>query len=470
MMLPPGQKWNGITTVSYTIKIMKRIANCLFFIVLCLISFISLHANEVSETMLSAGNDKVTVKYEVFAEDDGLCITFVEVKKLLGRRHETQYRNTDKVKVLFFDRNGGFRNDKFSSEIGGTDALMVSSDEMDYKWSDKGFVLLEKDTDLKVKLISSRAILSIPIYLAYQEKLHTYKVFANCGVLEISLDESQMKNHRPLAPKSTTITDLSDTNGEKSDSQLAKDLVKRIKTLIEKSTGSDLPEGLDSYVDQLRQVELKVQERDIQSEISNVLNSVEEKKYEIEKTKSDNRKKEEEDAANKLVEENARQECNYLLELLAKDNFTDSDISEMKVVANSVRRQRHSITDPDLSDKMKKAADRCDEVVKNREEAKNRRNIWMIIGGFLLAVLVFIGNQAFQHFRNLRTQKGLEEMQDKIARRAENEAKRRAQSVVRSKIHRAQNVARQKGRELIRGDVNKGDNNKKKVDGKQISI
>ena len=71
---------------------------------------------------------------------------------------------------------------------------------------------------------------------------------------------------------------------------------------------------------------------------------------------------------------------------------------------------------------------------------------------------MFFGNQAFQHYRNLQSQKGLEAMQDKIARRAENEAKRRAQSVVRSKVSRVQSQARRKANDAVRDGINKGVN------------
>lgn len=86
----------------------------------------------------------------------------------------------------------------------------------------------------------------------------------------------------------------------------------------------------------------------------------------------------------------------------------------------------------------------------------------MIIGGVILAALCFIGNQVFQHFRNIRNQRSMMEMQQDIARRAENEAKRHAQNFARRKTNEVVNSARRSTQELVRNKVKQSGGNKPK--------
>lgn len=61
-----------------------------------------------------------------------------------------------------------------------------------------------------------------------------------------------------------------------------------------------------------------------------------------------------------------------------------------------------------------------------------------------------LGFHKLQNIRNAKNLKGLEEMQQKMVRRAENEAKRRAQSTMRNKTHQMIGKAKQKGRQAAR--------------------
>lgn len=101
---------------------------------------------------------------------------------------------------------------------------------------------------------------------------------------------------------------------------------------------------------------------------------------------------------------------------------------------------------------------KAEAIAKQEAEAAQQRNMWMIIGGIILAILGFVGNQAFQHYRNVRNEKNMMSMQQSIVRRAEDEAKRRAQSMARQKVNQAQNAARRKSQDYVRGSINSGIN------------
>lgn len=99
---------------------------------------------------------------------------------------------------------------------------------------------------------------------------------------------------------------------------------------------------------------------------------------------------------------------------------------------------------------------KAEAIAKQEVETSQKRTIWMIIGGIILAILGFVGNQAFQHYRNVRNEKNMMSMQQSIVRRAEDEAKRRAQSMARQKVNQVQNAARRKSQDYVRGNINSG--------------
>lgn len=101
---------------------------------------------------------------------------------------------------------------------------------------------------------------------------------------------------------------------------------------------------------------------------------------------------------------------------------------------------------------------KAEAIAKQEVETSQKRTIWMIIGGIILAILGFVGNQAFQHYRNVRNEKNMMSMQQSIVRRAEDEAKRRAQSMARQKVNQVQNAARRKSQDYVRGSINSGIN------------
>ena len=84
-------------------------------------------------------------------------------------------------------------------------------------------------------------------------------------------------------------------------------------------------------------------------------------------------------------------------------------------------------------------------------EKEKKRNLWMIIGGIILAILAFIGNQVFQGVRNKRNQMRMMDMQQNIADKAEAEAKRQALNAIRTQRNRIEAGAKQKVSDAVRG-------------------
>ncbi len=430
-----------------------------------------LWAKDSSVTLQSPQRDQVTVKYDLTVNKDGTVgITFLNVRKRLGVENSDRYRHSDRVRVLFFDKSGGHSEDKFTSDF-PTEALMIPSDEITYSRSADGIVWLDEQPELKLKLHAENSSLSTPVYLAYYEKKQKYKLFALCGNLTIRLSISHNDEgvvNPQMKKKSRTLTTTEEIEEDtESDSEIAKLLIERIQNQLDQSSVNDLSNWLDADVGELRKLDLTITDRELKAKIADIFMKVEERKSEVATSSSRLRMQEEAEAVAKAEATDARRTMDYLNERLDNiSNLSESDVAEMKSMANDLRRRSHSVSDENLAAEMKSVADRCEEEAKKIDESKERRNIWMIIGGILLAILMFVGNQFFQYFRNLRSQKGIEEMQARIVKQAESDAKRRARGLAHNHMAKARNAARGKAVKA----VNNGINNVKNGKGKKVTI
>ena len=106
------------------------------------------------------------------------------------------------------------------------------------------------------------------------------------------------------------------------------------------------------------------------------------------------------------------------------------------------------------------------EAQKIETEKQQKRNLWMIIGGVILAVALFVGNQLAQTLRNKRTEKNMHD----LARQAEEKAKRQARQRIQTKINKAEYEAKRKSRELVNDGIKSMRNGKNKNNNKGVSI
>ncbi len=441
----------------------KILAFLIFFVSL------SLSAKEATVALQTPDGGRIIVRYDVTVDKDGAAtISVLNVQKKLGMEYSNRL---DRIRVLFFDKSGGYSEDEFISDI-DTEALMIPSNEIAYNRSINGIIWLDEHPELKLKLHTKSSSLSIPVYIAHYEKKHKYKILASCGKLTIPLSTPQHQETATVSPngrmsRTITTTEEIENASDLSDVEIAEMLIGRIHDLIERSPADRLPEGLDFYVGQLREVEFNIRDVGVKSKIADVLRQVENRKTEVSEFESRLRTQEGADAAARAEEKEARRNMDYLNERLDNlSGLTENDMAEMKTLANEMRRQSHSVSDPQLASDMRSVADRCDEEAKKIDASKKRRNIWLIIGGILLGIVMFVGNQIFQHFRNLRNQRSISEMQENIARQAQSEAKRRARGLAYNQIAKTKNAVRNN----VTSSVNKGINNISKGKGNKVTI
>lgn len=431
-------------------------------------------AVEVEDTIMSMSKDYVFVRYNIAEHNGKIIVSFSEVRKRLGLKYRDKYRKLNDVCVLFFDRGGDYK-DKFKSDI-GTEPLKVRSNEIRYIQSDDGYVRLDNRTDISLDLLTDQSTLSLPIFLAHYEGKQHYKVFAKCENLNIRLSKRAKKgasgNAMEVVKREIPVTEEVEVGTDITPAQEAELLIDNVR----ESLGQDNPsmatlESLGRKIDRLRDLEVVIPDMALKSKINNILQIYDSQKQAAKQQQDDEDKMERQMADQQENEKQAKGDLAYLTERLEhSEEWTEEDLGELKSCSNSLRRKAHSIENPELAQEMKDAADKCDEEIKKVEEAKKKRNLLMIAGGVLLCIFLFVGNQLSQHIRNMRNIKSMEDTQNKIAKQAEDEALRRAQSTARSKANRVQAQVSQKSHEYIKANINSAAKNIGKNTKKNVSI
>ena len=423
-------------------------------------NIVSVCAKEITATLQTSSRDKITIKYNVISRDEDITIVFNSVNVVLGLDNSEKYKKYSYVKPLFFDRSGNYLEDSFLSDI-ETEAVKIPFDDIEYTQSKEGYVWLKERPEIRLKLLSPKFTLSLPIYLAYYVKPHKYKIFASCGNLDIQLSKSAPKKEIVSSTKGTVTKTVTITEEIEEESDLTPDMeaeiiIGQIEDLLQQEYDNISLGRLEKCYDSLWKIEPRVKDKTLKSRISKAL-------QEVEKIKRDYEKKEKDGATDAIYmqkESEARKNLEYLKERLDNiEKLNEGDIAELKATANELRRSSYEMKDQELANQMKQAADQCDDEVKKIEETKKSRNMWLIIGGILLVILMFIGNILFQHYRSVRSRKNIEKDMMEMQRRAENDAKRRARGLVSREINRAQSTARQKSQNVVRNGVKNGVNN-----------
>ena len=248
-------------------------------------------AKEKIDTLYSSSGDRIILNYGITQNGGQITVKFGTVHKKLGQRNLSKYKKLNEVAVVMFDRTGNYREIKFDGM--GTEAFMVPSN-LNYSRSQDGYFLLQDEPTLSFSLTSgNKAQVNIPLYLAHYEGKRHYKVFAKCGNLVIESKAGQGKKGRPAAGGRVIE---SDEGGYESVSSVEEEVVDggvspideasiritTINSLLERATKLPLSEDLTHEVQMLKELRFKVTDPAVTAQISQVLESYENKKQELE--------------------------------------------------------------------------------------------------------------------------------------------------------------------------------------------
>ena len=400
-----------------------------------LISFCA-SAKEVTDTLYSSKNDRVIVTYSITQKGNKVDLQFKNVRKVLGDYHRNKYKEIEKINVLFFDWIGVRKDIKFTGE---TPSAVAFPAKATYKKSNDGYFIVEQKPYLTFDIEPNGAnSFSIPLYLAHYEGKQHYKILGSCGNLEVQFPGPSAQqpsatrstgNKRPTQPSSTSEFIEADEEISEFDDE-ALNLINSIMSSLPFQDTLPMEGTLERKVNNLVDLQSKIKNDDISNKIEATLAAYNGKKKELEKHKAEMEKQQ--------ADDNAFMGCS------TKEDFE----RYMKQHPNG----KHV-------EESKAKVDELEAKAKQEEDSKKKRTIWMIIGGVLLAILLFVGNQVLQSFRNKRTQRNMMQMQRDAVNKAKTAASNKAQGEIRKQTNKATSQVKKKGQTIIRGAANKAKNN-----------
>lgn len=377
----------------------------------CLLLPFHLYGKVKKDTIYTTDGDRIILTYEIINSANQTTIKFIGQQKKLGSINY-KYKDLSKVAVMFFDRTGNYSSDVSVMDM-VPEAFMIPPG-VEYQKSTDGFYLVQAEPKLSFNVKSDTEIL-IPIYLAYKPKKGRYLLFGKSRDLKIPLGSKEGTNITKTSTQ--TITSTMEIESDNTVAIKVLESVNIIKELLSETTELPFSDNLLDEINYLRQKRREITDDALVSEITDVLD-----RYESKKRMLEERNAEELQAQQKAEELRAQQE------------------------AQVIKAQNDSIA----------------VAQQAASEKEKERNFWMIIGGIVLAVLAFIGNQIFQGIQNKRNQMRMMDMQQNIANKAEAEAKRCARNAVRSKRNRIVAETKHKVSTAIRGKSTLNINGKSK--------
>lgn len=367
------------------------------------------------DTIYTTDGDRIILTYDIVNTTNQVTVKFIGQQKKLGRLN-SKYKDLSKVAVLFFDRTGNYNGDvSFSNMV--PEAFMTPSDAH-FKKSSDGYYLIQAEPKLSF-MVKADARVLIPIYLAYKTKKGKYELFSKSRDLIIPLRVGARTN-RLMASTQTVQQTITSTAEIETDNTIAVKVLESInlaKELLAQADGLPFSDNLLDEISYLRQKRREITDNALVSKISDVM-----EQYESKKRLLEDKSTEEQKAQQQAEELKAQQE------------------------AQAIKAQNDSIAN-------------AQQIASEKEK---KRNLWMIIGGIILAILAFIGNQIFQGIRNKKNQMRMMDMQQNIADKAEAEAKRQARNAIRTQQNRIEAGAKRKVSDAVRSKGNIKINGKSK--------
>ena len=374
-----------------------------FLLLGCLLNPLYALGKIKKDTIYTTDGDRIILTYDVANTANQTTVKFIGQQKKLGRIN-SKYKDLSKVAVLFFDRTGNYSGDvSFVNMV--PEAFMTPS-EVQFKKSTDGYYLIQAEPKLSFA-VKGDAKIQIPIYLAYKTKKGKYELFSKSRDLIIPLGGKAGTN-RQMASTQTVQQTITSTAEIETDNTVAVKVLESInltKELLAQANELPFSDNLLDEINYLRQKRREITDDALVSEISGVMEQYESKKRMLEEKSTEEQK-----AQQQAEELKAQQE------------------------AQAIKAQNDSIAN-------------AQQIAAEKEK---KRNLWMIIGGIVLAILAFIGNQVFQGIRNKRNQMRMMDMQQNIADKAEAEAKRQARNAIRTQRNRIEAGAKQKVSDAVR--------------------
>lgn len=385
---------------------------------LAILSIVSASAKEMRDTVWTRQNDKIILTYNVSSDNNQMTIDFSRPRIIPSSALNKECKGEiDKLKVVIFDRIGDFGKTKWSGI--SPEAFMVPSGLSYDKTSDGYYILGESQPIEFHKQNNAKVNVKMPMYIAVYDKKQNYRIVA-VSRTPLSVSSSTSGTSRAgqrdgsrsgVDTERIAITSSEELDADNADITSALSSIEMIKELLSRETEVPFSQTLQMEIYNLRSLKNQIKEPEVVSKINDVLLMCSDKEREL------------------------------------KDAQNQSALAAKAQEQALIQQQKQD------AEAQQKAAE---EKAREQEDKQQKRTLWMIIGGVILAILGFIGNAIFKHFRDIRNQKSIMQMQESLARQAEHEAGRRSREIIRNKAHQIAN----KGRSQLRNTMNNRTTNK----------
>lgn len=398
-----------------------------FIFVFITILSLPLCAKEVRDTIYTLNHDRIIISYNISSDGKEVKIDAGQHPRIIPSDYLKQIckGELDKLKIVTFDRIGDFGKVKWSGLT--PKAFMVPSG-MKYDKSYDGYYIWGECAPIEMRGdFSGSKVIRLPLYIALYEKKQRYKLISQSmqplviNPLKSGTTTNKLSSQRPTTTSERiAIHSTEEINVDNSDISSALSSINLIREIINKENELPFSMTLQAEINNLIGLKGKINEPEIIEKINEVLLLCNEKERELK------------------AEVNSSAEAQKALERAERERE--------KQEAAALQQQ-------------------AEEKAKIQEEKQNKKTLWMIIGGIILGILAFVFNAVFKHFRDLRNQKSIMQMQESLSRQATNEAARRSREIVRNKTHKVMNQSKSKLRNTLnnKGTKNNNNNNNNKL-------
>ena len=365
------------------------------------------YSKEVRETLRSSAGDEFIITYDLSHNDEEVVIRFKGASKTLGESSRRQYKDPEKLDFVIFDRDRAFDGISFTSL---EPKPFITPGSLRYGYESKGYFFLKESPELVfVRKSVKDCEIVIPIFLSYYERRGKYRLIEEFPDFKIAVTAKKQVTKIVESMAVVTTEEQVTITAEDSEDDLEL-LCVAIRNNLKRQKELPFDDILLGHIEELGRMQRQRTSAEDQRLISATLDLIEDKRLELK-----NLEKEKE---NELRREQERKERQVAAELKAEQ-------------------------------------DAIREAEEAKEAQRQKRNIWMIIGGVILAILGFGGNQVIQHVRNSKNQKSMMEMQQSLVKQAEGDAKRRVRSIATNTARQTVNKARSTGRQAVQAQVTK---------------
>lgn len=392
---------------------MRNIAILLLFLILPEVGYTKL----VRDTVHTRQNDQIILTYDVSVDGNEISLKIDNKPRIIPSENLRKACKGDLslLKVVLFDRVGDFGKVKWN---GTSPTAFTVPSGLSYDKSSEGFYILGESAPISfIKKVSDKIDMKFPLYVAVYEKKQTYKlVGSTSNPLKVAIGRATSGGSRTeqagIETERIAIQTSEELEADNEEISKALSSMQMIRQLLASETEFPFSHTLQMEIYNLRSLKDRVKDADVIQRINEVLLSCNDKERELKESQKD--------------------------ASLAAQAQEQALIAQQK--AEEETRQKEA-----------------EEKARIQEEKQQKRSFWMIVGGVILVIVIFIGNIVFKHFRDIRNQRSIMEMQESLAKQAEHEVSRRSREIIRNKAHQVANKGKSKMRETLH---NKGKSKK----------